>query len=234
MLFRSEMLEDLSRSLKEPDENFVVMQKTSANSPTQKIPTIYNLDKNTDRKEKKSDTDPKEEKKKKGKLGEFFSKHKILRAFVILLICIGLFLGAMFATLSIFSRPSQIQIPNLVVNETGNPMTEEEAIALLEQLGLKNYKIEYENSDTVEKGNIIRQKPEYQENYMINESEEIQLIVSQGSLDEALAEKLKNTKVKLPKKMIGKKKDDLIKELEALTENLEDEDLKVQDRKSVV
>lgn len=224
----TEMLEDLSRSLKEPDENFVVMQKTSANSPTQKIPTIYNLDKNTDRKEKKSDTDPKEEKKKKGKLGEFFSKHKILRAFVILLICIGLFLGAMFATLSIFSRPSQIQIPNLVVNETGNPMTEEEAIALLEQLGLKNYKIEYENSDTVEKGNIIRQKPEYQENYMINESEEIQLIVSQGSLDEALAEKLKNTKVKLPKKMIGKKKDDLIKELEALTENLEDEDLKVQ------
>ncbi len=224
----TEMLEDLTRSLKEPDENFVVMQKATTDSPTQKIPTIYNLDKNTDRKEKKAEVTSEEANKKKGKLGQFFAKHKILRVFVILLICVGLFLGAMFATLSIFSRPSQIQIPNLVANEEGNPMSEEEAIALLEQLGLKNYKIEYENSDEVEKGYVIRQKPEYQENYNVNETEEIQVFVSQGSLDEVLAEKLKNTKVKLPKKMIGKKKDDLIKELEALTEKLEDEDLKIQ------
>lgn len=224
----TEMLEDLSRSLKEPDENFVVMHRTSESSPTQKIPTIYDLDKNTDRKAKKTEKEPSKDGKKKSKVGEFFAKHKVLRVFAILLICVGLFLGAMFATLFIFSRPDQIQIPNLVVAEDGSAMTEEEAIALLESLGLKNYQIEYENSDEVEKGNVISQKPEYQENYMVNENEEIKLIVSQGSLDDALAEKLKNTKVKLPKKMVGKKKEDLIKELEALTEKMDDEDLKVQ------
>lgn len=224
----TEMLEDLSRSLKEPNENFIVMHKASENSPTQKIPTIYDLDKNTERKSQKAEKVSAKEEKKKSKIGQFFAKHKVLKVLVILLICIGLFLGAMFATLSIFSRPDQIQIPNLVVNEAGNPISEEEAIALLDSLGLTNHQIEYQNSDDVEKGYVISQKPEYQENYTINENEEIKLIVSQGSLDEELAEKLKNTKVKLPKKMVGKKQEDLIKELEALTEKMDDENLKVQ------
>ena len=91
----TEMLEDLSRSLKEPDENFVVMHRTSESSPTQKIPTIYDLDKNTDRKAKKTEKEPSKDGKKKSKVGEFFAKHKVLRVFAILLICVGLFLGAM-------------------------------------------------------------------------------------------------------------------------------------------
>ncbi len=222
----TEMLEDLSRSLKNPEEDFVVIHKTAGNSPTQKIPTIYDIDKNTDRKAKKSDKQ--ESTKKKSKFGQFLEQHKAVKIMLIIAVCIGLFLAAMFGTLAIFSRPSQIQIPNLVRDENGNARTEEAAIALLEELGLKNYTVEYENSDEVEKDHVISQKPDYQENYTINVTEEIKLMVSQGSLDEALAEKLKNTKVKLPKKMVGKKKEDLIKELEALTEDLDDEDLVLQ------
>ncbi len=224
----TEMLQDLRRALKNPEENFVVINQASASSPTQKIPTIYDMDfdQNADRKAKK--VEGKDEEKPKGKLTQFLAKHKVIKVLFILLICIGLFLGAMFGTLAIFARPSQIQIPNVVQDENGNPMTEEAAIALLDKLGLTNHTVEYENSDSVEKGYVISQKPDYQQSYMVNVTEEIKLVVSKGSLDEALAEKLKNTKIKLPKKMVGKKKEDLIKELEGLTEDLEDEDLELQ------
>lgn len=221
----TEMLEDLSRALKEPDTNFVVLHTASANSPTQKIPTLYDLDKNTERKAQRLDKNTETNTKKKNKVVQFFAEHKVARVFAILIACVLLFFGAMFGTLSIFSRPSQIQIPNLVRTEDNQPISEEEAIKLLQELGLNNYKIEYQNSDDVEKGYVISQKPEFQANYTVNETEEIKLVVSEGSLDEQLAEKLKNTKVKLPKKMTGKKKEELIKELEALTEDLEDEDL---------
>lgn len=222
----TEMLEDLSHALKEPDGNFVRIQKASENSPTQKIPTIYDLDKNAERKSQRSDKKEETEKKPKNKVLRFFAEHKVARMIAIIVICIALFFGAMFGALSIFSkRPEQIQIPNLVKNDAGNPMSEEQAIALLNELGLTNYKIERQNNDDVEKGYVISQKPDYQANYTVNETEEIKLIISEGSLDEALAEKLKNTKVKLPRKMVGKKKDELIKELEALTEELDDEDL---------
>lgn len=222
----TEMLEDLSHALKEPDGNFVRIHKASENSPTQKIPTIYDLDKNAERKSQRSDKKEETEKKPKNKVLRFFAEHKVARMIAIIVICIALFFGAMFGALSIFSkRPEQIQIPNLVKNDAGNPMNEEQAIALLNELGLTNYKIERQNNDDVEKGYVISQKPDYQANYTVNETEEIKLIISEGSLDEALAEKLKNTKVKLPRKMVGKKKDELIKELEALTEELDDEDL---------
>ena len=47
----TEMLEDLSHALKEPEGNFVRIHKATENSPTQKIPTIYDLDKNAETKE---------------------------------------------------------------------------------------------------------------------------------------------------------------------------------------
>lgn len=218
----TEMLEDLKRALKNPDEDFVVIKKHTANSPTQRIPSIYDMDI-----EDKSDRRGKRTAQKEETEDGFFQKHKWAKILIILLICIGLFFGAMFISLSIFSRPSQIDMPNLVRDESGNPMTEEQAKALLESLGL-TYTIEHKNSDTVEKGYVISQKPEYQPNFEINLTEEFVLTVSDGSLDAALAEKLKTTKVKLPKKMVGKKKEDLIEELEELTKGLNDEDLVVK------
>ena len=221
----TEMLEDLQYALKNPDADFVVINKVSENSPTQKIPTIYDIDleRNGDRKAKKLDED--EETKPKGKIGKFFAKHKVLKVILIIIVAIGLFFGAMFGTLSFFARPEQVQIPNLVKDAEGKSLTKEQAIALLEDAGLSNYNIELKNSDDVEKGHIISQDPEYQENFMVNKTQEIKLVVSEGKLNVALEEKLKNAKIKLPKKMVGKKKDDLIKELQELLEELEDEEL---------
>lgn len=221
----TEMLEDLKRALKEPDSNFVVINGAS-NSPTQKIPTIYDMDLDEDENENdnKSKKDNKD-KKKKGKLGAFFEKHKVLKVVVIFLIAVLLFFGAMFGTLAIFSRPSQVQIPNLVQDEDGNPIKEENAIEILEEAGLKNYSVEYKNSDDVEKGYVISQDPEYQENYTVNVTQEILLVVSSGSMDDELAEKLKNTEITLPKKMVGKTQEELEKEFKQLLADLDDEDL---------
>ena len=218
----TEMLTDLRRALKNPEDDFVIINKVTADSPTQRIPSIYDMDF-----DEKSDRKGKRTAKKEEKEEGFFQKHKWVKIVIIILVCIGLFFGAMFISLAIFSRPSQIDMPNLVKDEKGNNMTEEQAKALLESLGLK-YTVEHKNSDTVEKGYVISQKPEYQQNFGINLTEEFVITVSDGSLDAALSEKLKTTKVKLPKKMIGKKKEDLIKELEALTESLKDDDLVVK------
>lgn len=225
----TEMLEDLSHALKNPQDDFVVLNNRTSNSPTQKIPTLYDIDleKNVERKANSRQSN-KEEKNKKGGFGEFLAKHKFVKILLIILLAIGLFFGAMFGTLSIFSRPSQIQIPNLVQNIQGGQIKEEEAISLLEEAGLTNYTVEYEYSEKVEKGYVISQTPEYQDNYSVNSTQMITIIVSKGTIDEELSEKLKSTKVKLPKKMIGKTKDELIKELETLTTNFEDEDLVVK------
>lgn len=224
----TEMLMDLRRALKNPDENFVVINRTSVSSPTQRIPTIYDMDlegDNSQRKAKKTITDEPEKKKKKNKVMQFLDEHKVVKVLVILLICAGLFFGAMFGTLAIFtSRPQQIQIPNLVLDENKNPMSEEAAIALLTELGFENYTVEREYSDNIAKGYVISQTPEFQDNFTVNQTEEFKLIISDGSLDEAFAEKLKNTTIKLPKKMTGKKQDELIKEFKQLLVDLEDEE----------
>lgn len=216
----TEMLEDLTRALKNPDEDFVVIHKANGDSPTQKIPSIYNmdLDKKGERKANKKDENSNEKEK-------FFKKHKVLKVLIIIVVIIALFFGAMFGTLAIFSRPSQIQIPNLVLNEQGKSITEKEAVALLQELGFENYKVEYKNDDKIEKDYVISQKPEFQEHYTVNQSEEFILTVSLGSLDDALLEKLKTTEITLPKKMIGKTKENLEKELQGKLDSLDDEDL---------
>ena len=220
----TEMLEDLKRALKEPNEDFVEIHKIANSSPTQKIPTIFDID-NDGRRTSKSNSN----KSGNGKIKEFFMKHKALKVLIMILFAIGLFFGAMFVTLKIFSnsRPVQVQIPNVVTNEAGENISEDDAKKILEEAGLTNYIIEYSDSDTVEKGYVISQNPQYQNNYMVNVTEEVKIAVSKGSIDEQLAEKIKNTTVKLPKKMIGKNKDELISEFEKITEDL-DEDLVIK------
>ena len=53
----TQMLEDLSLALKKPDEDFVVLEKLREDSPTQKVPTIYDLEResNQDRKSTKEE-----------------------------------------------------------------------------------------------------------------------------------------------------------------------------------
>lgn len=202
----TEMLQDLSLALKKPNEDFVELTTRNDDSPTQKVPTIYELEmeKNNDRKAPKIGEN--NNNKKENKVKEFYKKHKWAKPVTIVLVAIILFVIAMYTTIAILNgtRPAQVQIPD-VSNNQEKKYKKDEAIELLNSLGFKDITIEEEYSDDVEEGYVISQKPEYKENFKSNVTEKITLVISKG-------QKI----VTLPKKIIGKNIDDVKKELDEL------------------
>ena len=210
----TEMLEDLSMALKKPDEDFVVISKT-IDSPTQKIPTIYEIEmqKNSERKSsRRGDSDEKTTNGKFAKIKAYYEKHPAAKVVSIILACIILFVIVTFGTLAIFNgtRPEQAAIPNLAGANNEKALKKEDAIALLEELGFKNYEVKEEYSDDVEEGYVISQDPEFKEDFKINLTEKITIVVSKGQ-----------KMVTLPKKMVGKKYDDITEQLDELEVNYE-------------
>ena len=205
----SEMLRDLSLALKKPNEDFVVLATRSDDSPTQKIPTIYELEmeKNNDRRAPKVNKVEEQTKKKTNKIKEFYQKHKWAEIATVILIAIILFAGAMFATIATLTdRPDQVAVPNLVGDDDGiGRVKRDDAVKQLKDLGFENISIEEEYSDTVEEGYVISQNPKYVGEFRINVDDEITLVVSKG-------QKI----VTLPSKMIGKNILDVTKELDNL------------------
>ena len=208
----TEMLRDLSLALKKPNEDFVVLATRSDDSPTQKIPTIYELEmeKNNDRKAPRVNTSHEEEKtrKKDNKVVAFYKEHKWAKPVTIVLAAIILFVGAMFGTIAALNgnRPAQVEMPNVIGDEAGvGRMKKEEAEKVLNDLGFKNIKFEEEYSDTVESGFVISQSPEYKPNFNINVTQDVTLVISKG-------QKI----VTLPNKIEGKKLEEVTKELDAL------------------
>ena len=174
----TEMLKDLREAIKNPNGNFVRMNNINVDEPTQKLETEEN-------KEKRN--------KKQGK-----KKKTWLKVLIALLVCILVFAGAMFATVKLLTgnRVKQIQVPSLVGTKI------DEAKTKLNELGLE-YEIKEEFSpEGKEAGTILSQLPKYQENYQINETEVMQLVVSKGM-----------EMVTVPK-VAGETKDDAIQMLE--------------------
>ncbi len=204
----TEMLKDLSLALKKPNEDFVELATRSDDSPTQKIPTIYELEmeKNNDRKAPKINENQ-SNKKKENKLKEFYKKHKWAKPVTIVLAAIILFVCAMYGTIAILngSRTAQEQIPNVSGVNNEKRMTKDEAIKALNDLGFKEITIEEEYNDEIEEGYVISQTPEYKTNFKFNVTQPITLTISKG-------QKI----VTLPKKMKGKKVEDVTKELDEL------------------
>ncbi len=157
----TEMLRDLRDALKDPNGNFVHIEKMNNDSPTQRIDLNENNISNS---------------KKKGKIREYFAKHKVAKVFAILLSCILVFAIAMWGTVFFVdkNRPKQVQIPDLVNDNI------EDAKKELDSLNLK-YEITEEYNSEKEAGIIISQEPKYQDNYEINDTEVIKLVVSLGS-----------------------------------------------------
>ena len=157
----TEMLRDLRDALKDPNGNFVHIEKMNNDSPTQRIDLNENNMSNS---------------KKKGKIREYFAKHKVAKVFAILLSCILVFAIAMWGTVFFVdkNRPKQVQIPDLVNDNI------EDAKKELDSLNLK-YEITEEYNSEKEAGTIISQEPKYQDNYEINDTEVIKLVVSLGS-----------------------------------------------------
>ena len=96
----SEMIKDLTIALKRPNEDFVVLATRSDDSPTQKIPTIYELEmeKNNDRRAPKVNRAEDTTKKKPNKIKEFYQKHKWAEVATVILAAIILSLLSPLAT----------------------------------------------------------------------------------------------------------------------------------------
>jgi len=173
----TEMLADLSQSLKTPDEDFVVFNDYDENSKTQKIPSIYELEM-----DKTSRKDSTEKTKKPGKVKAFFQKHKWAKVLLYLVIAIIVFLVSMFGAMAALNstKVKEVELPNLVWVEEGKRMKLEEAKKMLEELGLQ-YEVEEVFNDEVESGYIISQSPEFQENFNIKVTEKFTLKVSKGT-----------------------------------------------------
>ena len=203
----TEMIKDLSIALKRPNEDFVVLATRSDDSPTQKIPTIYEIDmeKNNDRKAPKVGESSKKA-KDTNKVKAFFEKNPWAKYLLIVFVAIALFVGAMYTTINVLTkRPEQLEIPNVSGVNDEKRLTKDDALKQLNELGFKNVNIKEEYNDEVEAGYVIKQSPEYRKDYNYNISQEITLTVSKG-------QKI----VTLPKKIIGKKIDDVKAELDSL------------------
>ena len=208
----TEMLKDLSMALKRPNEDFVVLALKDDDSPTQKIPTIYELDmeRNNDRNAPKIGEG--ESEKKKGKLAkikEFYEKHRFLKFLTILVILGIIFLIVGLITVGIIngSRTEQAYLPEEVTSldlEAEDQLTGEEIKTILENAGFTNVKIENESSDTVEAGYIIKIEPN-KANYLYNLDQEIIITVSTGPEIGVL-----------PTQMVGKQRSDVEAELKEL------------------
>ena len=204
----TEMLTDLRLALKKPDDDFVVLASKNDDSPTQKVPTIYELEmeKNNDKNAPKIG----EEGHKDGKIGKmraFFKKHPVLKTLTIILICIVLFVIVMFSTIKILnsSRPAQAQIPELVWQDSDTRLTKEAAENLLKEAGFTDYEFQEEYSEEVEAGYVISQDPVFQDNYKINLNQKITILVSKGQ-----------KMITIPKKLVGKNIEDVKKSLDEL------------------
>ena len=211
----ADMVTDLKMALKKPNEDFVVLATRNENSPTQRVPTIYELEmeNSNERKAPKNDGKDKEEKTENifKRMGNFLNKHKALKVLLILLICGGLFAGALFGTITFVNnaRPQEVVMPDLSGTVEGNKrMTKEAATAALTELGFANIKYVEEYSEEIEEGLVIKQEPKFQENYKLNITKEITLTISKG-------QKI----VTLPKKIVGKQIEEIKTELEKLELN---------------
>ena len=207
----TEMIRDLSLALKKPNEDFVVLATRSDDSPTQKIPTIYEIEmeKNNDRKAPKINQEETTttSRKKENKVKAFFEKNKWAKVLIIILAAIMLFVITMYGTIAALTdRPDQAAMPNLIGDVEGvGRLKKDEAIQKLKELGFEDITIEEEYHDTVEEGYVISQNPEYVGEFRINVDDKITLVVSKG-------QKI----ITLPSKMVGKNIEEVTKELDKL------------------
>ena len=173
----TEMLRDLHKALKDPNGDFVALNKVPNDFPTQTIPNIY--DKSLEDKIKEKDEENARDgkkKKKKNKFLQYLDEHKGVKIFTFILG--GLLLFALVMGITYFAtnalRPKDVQIPDLV------GMSTEEAQKKLKELKLE-YKVGSEEfSEEVPKDYIISQDPGYIENYTIKQKSTVTVVVSKG------------------------------------------------------
>ena len=157
----TEMLRDLSRAIKNPNGDFVVMERQVADSPTQRLSTIYD----------KSELEDKKMDKKKEK--SFFAKHKALCLTMGGIILFAITIIATYFIMNAFEK-KDVQVPDLV------NMEKSQAEAKAKELKLKLVFGEEAYNKDVLAGCIISQNPAYMPDFKIKEGSEITVVVSKG------------------------------------------------------
>ena len=160
----TDMLIDLSTALKRPDDDFVTLPNKQNDLQTQRLSTLYDIDEKAKQNEEDDDYEepPRKRNKKEGnKVIAFFKRHVILSVILAGILIFSLALGGTILFMNL-SKDEEALIPNLVTNEDGDRLTLEEAQAIYDETAFeKELKVEYEISEEVEPGYVIRQDPEY-------------------------------------------------------------------------
>lgn len=179
----TDMLRDLNRALKSPNGDFVDNEEYEEIAETRKIPTMNNV-------EIKKETIPNKNKKE-----SFFTKHKKLTVFILV---VALFAIGLIGTLVYLrvSNPAETVLPNLV------GVSREEAEKTLKDKKLELGEVKEEYNGDYAQGYVISQDPAYQSNYNVKEKTKVNLVISLG-IEEATVPKVK-----------GLKQDEAIKALE--------------------
>lgn len=156
----TEMLADLSKALKDPDGDFVIIENKDGGYT--RIMNAVSED----------DIKTKNKKKKKNKRG-FFAEHKKTAITVGILSLVLLFV-VVFLITKLALDTKKVVMPNLVGK------TEAEARQLIEQSKLTIEIGESQASSEVEEGKVISQEPPFSEGTKIEEGSKIKIILSSG------------------------------------------------------
>ena len=185
----TEMIRDLEMCLKDETGSFVKPIPEVDEFATKRISLNYN-------------DEEKHSKKKEGKMAKLkkhFEEHPVQKWIAIILSCILVFVLAMGITFFALNRGKGKDVA--LLNFEG--MTIDEAKIAADEAGIK-LEIEEAFDVEIEAGKIISQNPVYQENYTVKEGSTVKVVVSKGQ------ELVQVTKV------VGKKRDEAIKELKDL------------------
>ena len=183
----TEMINDLEMCLKDETGSFVKENSDIDEFATKRISLNYGTE---------------EKHKKEGKIEKIkkhFEEHPVQKWMAILLSCVLVFILAVVITLAVLNagKVKDVELPDFV------GMTLEEAKIAASEAGLK---LETEEAFhvEVEEGKIISQEPPYQKEYKVKEGSTVKLVISKGQ------ELVKVIKV------VGKQKDEAVKELKEI------------------
>ena len=161
----TDMLADLRQALKNPNGDFVEDKDYDVTARTQKI--------NTDLYGNVIEDDNKREGKKDNKFVAFIKRHKVLSAFIGLILLFAIAFGGTLAYLNI-TNPAEVELPNVV------GMSKEEAQKTVEDLKLVFEVSSEEFNKDVPEGYVISQDPTYIADYNVKEGSTVKVVISKG------------------------------------------------------
>ena len=180
----TELLDDLRMALKNPSGDFIENEDYDPTAKTQKISV-----QDVERMQKRNN-------KKDNKFVTFIKKHKVLSAFIGLILLFFIAFGGTMLVLNL-TNPKEVEMPNIV------GLTKEDAQQRIEGAKLKFEVASEEYNTDIQENYVISQDPTYVDGYnKVKEGSTVKVVVSKGT-----------EKTKVPK-VVGMSKDDAVTAIE--------------------